>query len=452
MASRRALAHHPALPTIEFPPCCLYAFDAHRLLQAAQTVKWDRHMLARSILFLCAILLASTLDAQTRDYDGVPLPDSVELVETSERDGFAGAWSGLWGHRLKHILVVNNVRPDGHAEVIYAYGDMASWGISRDWQKLPARIEGDTLTVLGDGFVTNYQKLSSGVLMAQFQAERALSQAVLHPLDQNMDKPKWTSAQYEKIETDLIENGQSVAFEIVIFKPDGPGPYPLAIVNHGSTGDGKSPEIAKLTFVDTAIAQFLVDRGYIVVFPQRRGRGTSDGLYDEGFNEDRAQGYSCDTGISLDGAERAMTDLGHIVKTLAKRPDISADPILLSGISRGGILSMAYAGRHPNQVAGVINFVGGWMAEGCSNGAEINDTLFLQAAEFSKMTLFLYGKNDPFYSIAHTKERFEVFEAEGGQGTYVVFDVPGGNGHALSWAHSLWAPVVGAYLDGLDHR
>ncbi len=409
-------------------------------------------MLLRSLLCLCALLIATTLNAQNRDYDGVPLPEATELVAPSERDGFAGAWSGLWGHRLKHILVVDNVQPDGNAEVIYAYGDMVSWGITRDWQKYPAQIEGDILTVLGNGFVTNYQKLPSGVLMAGFQAERAFSQAVLHPLDQDMDKPKWTSAKFEKITTELTENGRPVTFEIVTFKPVGAGPYPLAIVNHGSTGDGKNPAIAKLTFVDTAIAQFLVDRGYIAVFPQRRGRGKSDGVYDEGFNDDRATGYSCATDRSLAGAERAIADLDHIVKALTKRPDVSSDPVLLSGVSRGGILSMAYAGRKPSQVSGVINFVGGWMAEGCPNGAEINDALFAQAAEFPNKTLSLYGENDPFYSIAHTTDRFQTFKAKGGQGTYVVFDVPGGNGHALSAAHGLWAPVADAYLESLDRR
>ena len=409
-------------------------------------------MLVRLILCLCAILLAPMSNAQIFEYDGVPLPEEIKPAASTDRNGFSGAWSGLWSHRLKHILLVDNVQPSGRAEVIYAHGDMVSWGVNRDWRRYPAQIEGNTLTVLGSGFVAKYHKLPSGVLMAEFQAGRAFSQAVLHPLEHSMSKPKWTSAKFEKVTTELYEDGKPVAFEIVTFKPDGAGPYPLAIVNHGSTGDGKNPAVAKLTFVDTAVAHFLVDRGYITVFPQRRGRGTSDGLYDEGFNEDRTKGYSCDTRTSLAGAERAITDIGHIVTALHSRSDISSDPILLSGVSRGGILSMAYAGHYPSQVSGVINFVGGWMAEGCPNSTDINDALFIQAAKFPHKTLSLYGENDPFYSIAHTKERFQTFEAKGGQGTYVVFDVPGGNGHALSAAHRLWAPVADAYLDSLDRR
>ena len=186
------------------------------------------------------------------------------------------------------------------------------------------------------------------------------------------------------------------------------------------------------------------------MFPQRRGRGKSDGLYDEGFRDKREEGYSCSTSRSLAGAEHAITDLEQIIKSLIKRPDVKSGPILLSGVSRGGILSMAYAGRHPTQVAGVINFVGGWMGERCPNSEEINDTLFALAAKFPNKTLSLYGENDPFYSTKHTKERFQTYMSKGGQGTYMVFDVPGGNGHALSAAYSLWSPAADAYLSTLQ--
>ena len=111
---------------------------------------------------------------------------------------------------------------------------------------------------------------------------------------------------------------------------------------------------------------------------------------------------------------------------------------------------MAYSGRHPERVSAVINFVGGWMGEGCPNSAEINDTLFSQAAKFPNPTLWLYGENDPFYSTKHTRERFRTFESNGGKGTYLQFDVPGGNGHALSAAHSLWSPAADAYLNALQ--
>jgi hypothetical protein len=44
------------------------------------------------------------------------------------------------------------------------------------------------------------------------------------------------------------------------------------------------------------------------------------------------------------------------------------------------VLAIAYAGMYPEQVLGVLNFVGGWMGEGCSNAGEINDALFPASA------------------------------------------------------------------------
>jgi hypothetical protein len=54
--------------------------------------------------------------------------------------------------------------------------------------------------------------------------------------------------------------------------------------NHGSTGKGTNSALFTETLFDVDLADFLNNRGWIVVFPQRRGRGRSDGLYDEGFS------------------------------------------------------------------------------------------------------------------------------------------------------------------------
>ena len=70
---------------------------------------------------------------------------------------------------------------------------------------------------------------------------------------------------------------------------------------------------------------FFNKRGWIVAFPQRRGRGKSGGLYDEGFTPDRSE-YSCDPEFSLPGLERALTDM-----------DAAADYLL--GISAGFVPS-----------------------------------------------------------------------------------------------------------------
>jgi dienelactone hydrolase len=95
----------------------------------------------------------------------------------------------------------------------------------------------------------------------------------------------WTRAKFEFLETGLIEDGRPVRLEAVIFKPDGAGPFPLAVINHGSTGRGRDPALFTQTWFAADLAGFLNERGWLVAFPQRRGRGKSDGLYDEGFRK-----------------------------------------------------------------------------------------------------------------------------------------------------------------------
>ena len=84
---------------------------------------------------------------------------------------------------------------------------------------------------------------------------------------------------------------------------------------------------------------------------------------------------------------------------------------------------------HPDQISGVINFVGGWLGTGCDTASRINGTLFERGASFGRPILWLYGHHDPFYDIQHSQNNFMVFQKAGGQGTFLEFDVPGGNGH-----------------------
>jgi pimeloyl-ACP methyl ester carboxylesterase len=127
----------------------------------------------------------------------------------------------------------------------------------------------------------------------------------------------WTRGKSEHLRTALVEDGKPVDLEVVIFRPDGVGPFPLAMFNHGSTGNGTNSALFKATLFDVGLANFRNNRGWIVAFPQRRGRGKSDGLYDEGFSADRRQGYTCDFDISLSGAERALDDIGAAMAALS---------------------------------------------------------------------------------------------------------------------------------------
>ena len=110
-------------------------------------------------------------------------------------------------------------------------------------------------------------------------------------------------------------------------------------------------------------------------------------------------------------------------------------------------MSAAYAGKHPDKIAGVVNFVGGWISEGCRNADKINHTLFKSAAAYKRPMLWLYGEGDPFYSLGHSQNNFSVFQKAGGTGEFFDLSVPGGNGHLVHVIQKLWRQKLDAYLD-----
>jgi dienelactone hydrolase len=127
-------------------------------------------------------------------------------------------------------------------------------------------------------------------------------------------------------------------------------------------------------------------------------------------------------------------------------PFVDRDRVVIGGQSRGGILSVAYAGRRPEQIKGVINFVGGWLGIGCPTASTVNQALFERGAHYPGDTIWLYGDGDPFYSLSHSRENFAAFQVAGGKGAFHAFPPPESSGHRIVAYPDLWASLVDVYL------
>ncbi len=240
-------------------------------------------------------------------------------------------------------------------------------------------------------------------------------------------------------------DGQIVRLQMRIYVPPAGGPAPTLVFNHGSTGSGLDPQRFTRPIDFPALAQFFVQRGWAVVMPARRGRGGSEGEYDEGFETIRALGYACDPARAIPGADRALRDIEAAMAAILTMPFVDRNRVVIGGQSRGGILSVAYAGLHPEQIKGVINFVGGWSGSRCST--DVNQTLSARGARYPGDMIWLYGDGDPFYSLAHSRRSFSAFEAAGGTGTFHEFEPPPGtDGHRIVTLPPLWTTAVEAYL------
>jgi len=253
----------------------------------------------------------------------------------------------------------------------------------------------------------------------------------------------------ERAATPFVENGQAVRLEVVLFQPLQGSRFPTLVFHHGSTGNGSDPTLFGQTFTSKAIASYFVERGWMVVFPQRRGRGLSDGLYDEGFNPSRSA-YSCEQNLALGGAEHALEDLDVLTDWLQMRNDVDTTRMLVGGTSRGGILSVVHVARRPSVYLGAINFVGGWLGEGCGDYAAVNRMLFVAGAAFPGTSLWLYGTNDSFYSLPYSRSNFDAFSTAGGLGIFHEFTrAPGLNGHFLINDPPLWGGTADVWLSQL---
>lgn len=246
----------------------------------------------------------------------------------------------------------------------------------------------------------------------------------------------------EWIATPWKLHDQDVRLEMIVRKPVGNGPFPVVIFNHGSTGSGRNPRSFSKTVESAEVSAFFNDRGWMVMYPQRRGRGQSGGEYLEGMSPNRL-GYSCDPTVSLAGFDRALEDLDLVMNHVLHRDDVIADAVVLAGASRGGALAVAMAGRRPLDTAGVINFSGGWLGRACADSyASVNESVFVRGAAFDRPMLWLQGRTDSYYGLAHCKSNFDSFRTAGGQAAFYALPA----GHNLVSRPALWAELADAYL------
>ncbi|HYP69730.1 MAG TPA: alpha/beta hydrolase [Variovorax sp.] len=375
------------------------------------------------------------------------LPPDAALAPAKAR--WSGIWNG-WSCFARQCDIHIAVEQVSEARATLAYvGANALQGQITD--RAEASFVGDELHAqlrTGNKLVLRLRD-SADMEMSLWNPEgKLLSAGVL------TQKPLRYERRVSRIPTPWVEDGKAQTLELVSYLPPGggKGPLPTLIFNHGSTGDGDKPEWFKHTATAPELAQYFVDRGWQVLMPQRRGRGKSDGLYDEGFERDRSR-YACKAELSLPGVERAVADLDVVMAYVKTLPSVDSRHMMIGGISRGGVLSVVYAGTRPDTFEGVVNFVGGWVGGRCEDAERVNPVLFRRGAAFKGPQIWLYGDKDPFYSLSHSRKNFDAFVAAGGKGRFLTYPPPPGQiGHFISQSPALWSADMDSYLQEVDRR
>jgi len=142
-----------------------------------------------------------------------------------------------------------------------------------------------------------------------------------------------TNAKQPTYETVFYPSGK-LKIEAYVFKPEGAGLFPVVIYNHGSRA-GHEREERPFAYVGEMLAR----SGYIVVVPERRGYGKSDGAtFSETVGEERGLRFVARVQEETDDMLAAV----DFVKTLPY-PDTKRMAVM--GWSFGGIVSVFGAGR-----------------------------------------------------------------------------------------------------------
>ena len=156
----------------------------------------------------------------------------------------------------------------------------------------------------------------------------------------------------------------------------------------------------------------------------------------------------------------AMLDTSAVLDQIVLRRLTPRDgKVLLVGVSRGGFLSLMVASERPQQVKGIVNFVGGWLsvsqkypeADNTQRLEAQTNRLMRAAKETAAPSVWIYAARDPLYDEATTREFFRSYREAGGRGEYVfVRDHALPSGHNVASALPLWQSAVEAFLKSLD--
>ena len=228
-----------------------------------------------------------------------------------------------------------------------------------------------------------------------------------------------------------------------LFKPEGTGPFPAIVWNHGSE---KSPGT---TVQFDSVAGIFVPAGYVVFAPMRRGHGFSEGT------------YIADSTASVraaKGADAAAKLVVHLMETeqlndqlaglafVKKLAYVDTTRLAVAGCSYGGIQTLLAAERGAGYKAAIAISPAALSWEG---NKYLQERLKTASRKISVPTMLLQPPKDA--SLGPSKVLGAELKHLGAQFTGKVYPATGPEdqqGHCFGGAKGMhiWAPDALAFL------
>jgi dienelactone hydrolase len=252
-------------------------------------------------------------------------------------------------------------------------------------------------------------------------------------------------------ETVVIHNG-SATLHAVLWRPQGRGPFPAILLNHGSGRTREDLErLGPYEQNAERLGPVFARHGYVFLYLFRRGVGLSS---DQGANavdlmnsESPAYGLEARNALQLQLLDnREMGDALSALKFLRAVPYVDAKDVALVGHSFGGSLTVLMAEREPNLRAIVVFSGAGYSFD---TSPELRARLLAAVDHIAAPVFFIHAEND--YSLSSGK----VLDARRQQiGKPHRLKIYPPIGHTVDDGHdflhlgvNIWEPDVFAFLD-----
>ena len=216
----------------------------------------------------------------------------------------------------------------------------------------------------------------------------------------------------------------------ILFRPDGKGPFRLALIAHASPPTRQ--ERAKMSQPEyPALAAALVARGFAVIIPQRLGHGKTGGPYLE-------DPEGCDTGEYALSAQATGEAIEAAMNFMRTQPFIRKDAAVIVGHDAGGWGALSLADQSPKGVTAIVVFAPGRGGRKYNRAGLVcaPDKLIAAVTDFgdgAKVPVsWFVAQNDSYFSPEFSKQMADAFAEEAGAVNFQIVAAYGDEGHALA--------------------
>lgn len=243
-----------------------------------------------------------------------------------------------------------------------------------------------------------------------------------------------TAAQFKPEE--VVFPGPTLELHGFLWKPEGAGPFPAILWNHGSE---------KLPGTQPILARFYTEHCYVFFVPHRRGQGRSPGNYIQDLVAQAPLGDRPRRMVELQQDE--VDDVIAGVNYLKSQPFVDPARIAISGCSFGGIQTLL-TGERDLGVKALVPFAPGAMS--WEHNVPLQDRL-VRAVDLAKAPIFLLqAQND--YNLAPSKVLSKEANKKKKDFQSKIYPAFGSTPHDGHWgfcttATDVWGIDVLAFLD-----